>query len=100
MKNNVLLPEIEHKKQKLESIRSFYQPIRREEISQHAKKFDRQLKEKSEERKAAREQLLSVTRPDSVQKDKLNTKAMMKAIEEEKHKAERLMIQKKEMIEK
>lgn len=100
MRNKILLPELEQKKQKLESIRSFYQPIRREEISEHARKFDRDLREKIRQRKESRDQQLSEIRPDSSQKEKLNTKFMMKIIEEEKHKAKKLIIQKKEIVDK
>lgn len=50
MRNNFVIPELELKKQKLESIRSMNKPINRREISEHMKKHDKDLKIKVQQK--------------------------------------------------
>ena len=50
-----ILPELEDRKEKLQKIRQFHQPIRKEEIIEHSLKTEQQAKERIAARKQQRD---------------------------------------------
>ncbi|CAI2362401.1 unnamed protein product [Moneuplotes crassus] len=81
---NVLMPELEKKKNELKEKRDFYKPIDRKEIDEFQKQYEENIKLKNEEKRHKREQWYSDIGGDNFDPNRLKTKIYDKVMEEDK----------------
>jgi hypothetical protein len=94
MKNKFVIPELQEKKKRLDNMRSFYQPLNREELDMHARNYEEILRAKIEEKRMFRRAKLSEL-GGSVNTSKLKTKFNHEIV-----KSERQRKMEKELIKK
>ena len=81
---NVLMPELEKKKNELREKRDFYKPIDRREIDEFQKKYEENFKRKLQEKRVQREQWYNEIGQDKYDANKFKTKVYEKVMQEEK----------------
>ena len=97
---NFVIPELEKKKQKLENIRSFHQPINKDELDEHAKLCEENLKLKLREKRSLRKNRLNKLGQGAQSSKIYNTKFMKNMLRQEKDEKNKKELEKKELVEK
>ena len=85
-KKDVLMPELEKKKKKLEDIRKFHKPIQKEDLDEGEKDYQEKLKLEMEKQRIRREKWYSDIGYGVYDENKYKTKFYEQAMEDEKKK--------------